>query len=110
LVDALASAEAGHSRTAKLYHQCPAGHLSPAPRAIGVMLAALSLATSAFSSSSVVGGALIPALLNRSLLYQKPSMAKSHGRPYCLPSTAQMLAAGPMLATSDLVSAVTSLR
>src|SRR5690348_18471040 len=110
LVEAFFNASAEHSRTAKLYHQCPAGHLSPAPRAIGVMLAALSLVTAAFKSSRLAGGAVMPALVNRSLLYQKPSMPKSNGRPYCLPSTDQMLAAGPMLATSALVCAVMSFR
>src|SRR5215218_1125224 len=37
-VPAFASVAAEHSRTAKLYHQCAAGHLSPAPTAIGVTL------------------------------------------------------------------------
>src|SRR5262245_62776377 len=109
-LDAAASASAEHSRTAKLYHQCAAGHLSPAPTAIGVTLAALSLVTAAFSSSSVLGGAVMPACANWSLLYQNPSMPKENGRPYCLPSTAQILATGPMLATSDLAASVMSIR
>ena len=42
---------------------------------------------SARRSSQVAGGAVIPALANWALLYQKPTMPRSNGMPYCLPST-----------------------
>ncbi len=98
------------ARSAKLYHQCAAGHLSPAPRAIGMTLMALSLVTAALSSSKVVGGAEMPAFANMSLLYQMPSMPIRNGRPYCLPSTCQISEALPMSATSLLTWSVMSLR
>ena len=88
------SASGEQSRSAKLYHQCAAGHLSPAPTAIGMTSSALSLATRRSARPCVVGGAVMPACVNRSLLYQKPSMPKLNGRPYCLPSTCQMLGRG----------------
>src|SRR5215468_9895882 len=84
VLPAFASAEAEHSRSAKLYHQCAAGHLSPAPTATGILLTALILAMSAFSSSMVLGVPVMPAWVNMSLLYQKPSTANWYGRPYCL--------------------------
>src|SRR6478735_3316428 len=71
---AFVSVSGEQSLRAKLYHQWAAGHLSPAPTEMGTMPADLSVATSSFSSSRVVGGAVIPACANRSLLYQKPSM------------------------------------
>ena len=37
--------------------------------------------TSARNSVQVVGGAVMPALANRALLYQKPIMPISHGTP-----------------------------
>ncbi len=46
---------------------------------MGVKPAARSLALSSMSSSSVVGVASMPASLNWSLLYQKPSMPKVKG-------------------------------
>src|SRR5690349_16575062 len=78
LVEAFFTVSAEHAAAAKLYHQWPAGHVSPAQSASGMTLIALSLVTAALRSSSVAGGALMPALVNRSLLYQKPSMPKSN--------------------------------
>jgi hypothetical protein len=62
-------------------HKCMPGHLSPSPRAIGVMPAAFSFCTSSRNSVQVAGGASMPAWANRSLLYQKPTMPISHGTP-----------------------------
>src|SRR5688572_23177029 len=108
--DAFFKVSTEQARSPKLYHQCAAGHLSPAPTAIGTTLIALSLTTASFSSANVVGGAAMPACVNSCLLYQTPSMPIRYGRPYCLPSTCQMPAALPMLATSALVCSVMSLR
>src|SRR6266851_586676 len=84
-----------HSRTAKYSHQNASGHLSLLPTAMGAMCAAFSFATSALSSVMVVGGLAMPALVNRSLRYQKPTVCRSYGTPYCLPFTCQALAATP---------------
>src|SRR4030095_2561097 len=110
-VEAAWTASAEQSCNAKLYHQWAAGQLSPAPTAIGATPeTVLSLVISALRSSNVVGGAVMPAWVKTSLLYQKPSTPKLYGRPYCLPSTDQILAAAPMLATSGLTRSVRSLR
>src|ERR1035441_9265664 len=74
-----------HSRRAKYSHQKASGHLSLLPTAIGWMLAAFSLATSASSWASVAGGDVIPALVKRSLRYQNPTTCRSYGIPNCLP-------------------------
>src|SRR3954451_4478321 len=110
LVAASFSTADEHSLSVKLYHQWAAGHLSPAPRATGILLIALILAMSAFSSSIVVGVVVMPAWVNMSLLYQKPSIPNWYGRPYCLPLTDQMLDAAPIAATWSLVWSVMSLR
>ena len=65
------------SRSAKYSHQNASGQRSLLPTAIGTMCAALSLATSALSSVMLVGGLAMPALVNRSLRYQKPTMCRS---------------------------------
>ncbi len=80
-------ASAPPSRTIRYEYQKWAGHLSPAPTAIGVMPASFSVCTSASNSSHVAGGASMPAWAKRSLLYQKPTMPALNGTPYCLPST-----------------------
>ena len=67
----------GHSRMAKYSHQNASGHLSLLPTAIGTIWAAFSLVTSASSSGTVAGGLLMPALANRSLRYQKPTVCRS---------------------------------
>src|SRR5580693_2656419 len=62
---------------------------------MGVMPAALSLASSDSSWAIVVGGEVMPALANRSLRYQKPTTCWSYGMPYCAPLTCQPAAAWP---------------
>src|SRR5262245_55106045 len=80
-------ASAPPRRSARYAHQNIAGHLSPAPRESGVIPASFSVWTSSRNSSHVVGGAVIPACSNCALLYQNPTMPRSKGMPYCLPST-----------------------
>src|SRR6478735_72969 len=80
-------ASAPPRRIMRYEYQKWAGHLSPAPTAIGVIPASFRVCTSASSSSQVSGGALIPACAKRSLLYQTPTMLALYGMPYCLPST-----------------------
>ena len=63
--------------------------------AMGTMLCALSLATSASSWGMVVGAEVMPALANRSLRYQNPTACRSNGTPYCWPLTCQPAAALP---------------
>ena len=65
------------SRSAKYSHQNASGQRSLLPTAIGTMCAAFSLVTSALSSVMVAGGLVMPALANRSLRYQKPTMCRS---------------------------------
>ena len=65
--------------------------------ASGVMPAALSLETSSRNSSHVFGGASMPAFLKSALLYQKPTIPRLYGMPYCLPLTCQPAAEPPML-------------
>ena len=79
-------------------------------RAIGTTSIALSFVTASLSSSNVVGGAVMPARANMSLLYQMPSMPMRYGSPYCLPSTCQISAALPILPTSSRTWSVMSLR
>src|SRR5690554_5744610 len=62
-----------HAAIANWYHQCPAGHRSAAPTAIGAVPASFSLLTASSSSGSVVGGVSMPASSNSSVLYQNPS-------------------------------------
>ena len=71
------SVAVGHSRSAKYSHQNASGHLSLLPTAMGTMCAAFSLASSVWSSASVVGGVLIPARANRSFRYQNPTVCRS---------------------------------
>src|SRR5713226_4117825 len=66
-----------HSRTAKYSHQNASGHLSLLPTAIGTMPAAFSFLMSAVKSVMVAGGVVMPALANRSLRYQKPTVCRS---------------------------------
>ena len=67
-------ASAPPRRTIRYEYQKWAGHLSPAPTAIGVIPASFSFWTSCSSSSHVAGGAVMPAWVKRSLLYQNPTM------------------------------------
>src|SRR5262249_51825328 len=73
------------------------------------MPAAFSFPMSARNSSHVVGGALMLALVKRSLLYQKPTTPRLYGIPYCLPLTCQPWTELPRLPIHDLVSEVRSL-
>ena len=71
------SVAVGHSRSAKYSHQNASGHLSLLPTAMGTMCADFNLVLSDSSAARVVGGVLIPALANRSLRYQKPTVCRS---------------------------------
>ena len=51
----------------------------------------------------------MPAFSNRSLRYQKPTMCRLNGTPYCLPSTAQPSAAEPIVLTSPASGLVMSI-
>ena len=74
------------------------------------MPAALSLSTAARNSSHVAGGAVMPACVNRSLLYQMPTMPRSYGMPYCLPSYWYMpIAPAFIVSAQSATSAVMSL-
>ncbi len=58
----------------------------------------------------MAGAAVIPALVNWDLLYQKPTMPRSNGMPYCLPSTWYMpMAPGLISLAHDDTSAEMSL-
>src|SRR5688572_22253378 len=67
-------ASAPPRRTIRYEYQKWAGHLSPAPTATGVMPASLSVWIVSSRPVQVVGGSVIPASANRSLLYQNPTM------------------------------------
>ena len=51
----------------------------------------------------------MPAALNWSLLYQKPTMPALNGMPYCLPLTCQPAEVAPRVPIHDLVAAVRSM-
>ena len=102
---------AGRGSRGRPTRTSPSTCRAAAERPSGCTPAVLSLPTSARSSSHVAGGAVIPALSKWSLLYQKPTMPRSNGMPYCLPSSCvHPHGAGVHLSFHDATSAVMSLR
>src|SRR3954454_7347574 len=96
-------------RRIRYVHACMPGHSSLPASAYGTMPAALSLSTSASNSSHVAGGAVMPAWVNRSLLYQKPIIPRSQGTPYCLPLYWYWLSApGLIVSFHDAMASVMS--
>src|ERR1700712_860780 len=59
-------------------------------------------------SAQVAGGVVMPALVNLSLLYQKPTTPRLNGTPYTLPSLIHPAPVAPMVEIHGLVAAVRS--
>jgi hypothetical protein len=57
----------------------------------------------------VAGGVVMPAFWKSSLLYQKPTMPRLYGTPYCLPSVCQPAAEPPRLSIQSFDPSVRSM-